>query len=212
MNIYFPNETYYTYVVYAKPSLDQTYQMFVGYGLNKETVIASVKQFRVILNDQNYVFNPADSDPAFLSVDYDDKPQNMGGTGLVTIRVSLSLTAASKMHYEDEFSGDTKAFCQPRSYCAPDEGDDTKCVCAPDTACTDDSVCRWGINDIDCPLAGCFAFGITMPGTFSTGLAKPPVLGKFSQDPNYNWTIPFKTVGSDVAGKQCTYTAPPGVQ
>jgi len=44
LNVYEPNETYYTYLVYAKPSLDQTYQMFVGYGLNKQDVIDSVKQ------------------------------------------------------------------------------------------------------------------------------------------------------------------------
>ena len=204
LNVYQPNQTYYTYFVYATPSLDQTYQMFVGYGLNKAMVEGSVKQFRVILNDQNYIFNPADSDPQFLSVSYDDRSFGNGGTGLVTIRVSLSLTPGSKAAYEMEFANDKPKFCQPATYCAPSG---SQCQCAPNTDCTDSSVCSWAIKDIDCPLKGCFTFGITMPSLFKTGIAtKPPVPAKYSDDKDYNWSIPFDFVDSKVSGAQCHYT------
>jgi hypothetical protein len=198
-NIYFPNQTYYTYFVYATSSMDQTYQMFVGYGLNKAMVIASVQPYRVILNDQDYIFNPA-TGASFLTVTYDDKPLPTG-TGLVTVRVNLSA-------YAGEFNTDKPLFCQPRTYCAP-KGD--QCACAPGTECTDDSVCSWSVKDLDCPLNGCFAFGITMPANFMTGIAKPPVPGKFTDDPNYgtDWAVPWILAKQSTAGKQCTYTAPP---
>ncbi len=156
LSVYQAGQTYYTYFVYAKPSLHQFYQMFVGYGLNKNIVEGSVHQFRAILKDANYIFNPADSDPTFITPTYDDRPLPTG-TGLVTIEVNL-------MNYATEFSTDTPNFCQPRSYCAPNPADQTKCVCAPGTECTDPSVCAWAINDIDCPIKGCFAYGITLPG------------------------------------------------
>jgi hypothetical protein len=198
-NIYLPGQTYYTYFIYAKPSMDQTYQMFVGYGLNKATVEASVQPFRVILNDQNYIFNKA-SGASFLTVSYDDKPLPTG-TGLVTVRVNLSA-------YADEFTKDTPMFCQPRTYCAP-KGD--QCACAPGTECTDDSVCSWAVKDLDCPLNGCFVFGITMLDNFKIGIAKPPVPGKFTDDPDYSmdWAVPFDLVDQSISGKQCHYTSPP---
>jgi hypothetical protein len=195
-NIYFPNETYYTYFVYAKSSMNQTFQLFVGYGLDKKTVEASVKPYRAILNDQNYIFNDA-TGASFLDVSYDDMPLPTG-TGLVTITVHLDA-------YADEFKDDTPKFCQPATYCAPNRN---QCECAPGTECTDNSVCSWAIKDIDCPLNGCFTFGITMPSTFRTGIAKPPVLEKFSDDKSYNWNLPFDLV-QDKNNPQCTYSARP---
>jgi hypothetical protein len=203
LNVYQGGQTYYTYFVYGKPGLHQIYQMFVGYGLDKKLVLGSVHQFRVILNDQAYMFNPADSDPSFINPTYDDRPLP-DGTGLLTVEVNLSA-------YADEFKNDTPQFCQPRSYCAPSQSDQSKCVCAPGSECTDDSVCRWGINDIDCPLKGCFAYGVTLPNGFATGLAKPPAPGKFTDDPDYsiNWGIPWDLVDLGISGKQCHYTMPP---
>jgi len=212
-NIYFPNQTYYTYFIFAKASMNQTYQMFVGYGLDKATVIASVKPYRVKFNQGDlFQFQPA-TGASFLDVNYDDK-RLPTGTGLVTITVHLDAYDGKN----GEFEMDRPKFCQPASYCAP-KGDG--CGCAPGTECTDDSVCAWAIKDIDCPLNGCFAFGITMPPPppmgqcsmpgFKTGCAKPPVPGKFTDDPNYSmdWAIPFDLVGQGISGAQCHYTAPP---
>jgi len=154
----------------------------------------------VILNDANYQFKCVNAGagcitgPSFLTVDYDDTPLPTG-TGLVKITVHLDA-------YQNEFMNDTPKFCQPASYCAPNGN---QCQCAPNTECTDNSVCAWSIKDLDCPLNGCFAFGITLPDNFMTGIAKPAAPGKFSQDQNYNWNLPFQMVGEGVAGKQCTY-------
>jgi hypothetical protein len=199
-SVYQAGQTYYTYFIYGKPSLHQFYEMFVGYGLNKNQVLGSVQQYRVILNDANYIFNPANSDPQFITVTYDDRPLP-AGTGLVTVEVNLSA-------YSSEFTNDTPSFCQPSSYCAPNG---QQCQCAPGSGCTDNSVCSWAIKDIDCPLKGCFAWGITLPPTFQTGVAKPAAPGKFTDDPNYanDWAIPWNLVDQSVSGAQCHYSAPP---
>jgi len=200
-NVYMRNQTYFTYFVYAKSTLNQTYQMFVGYGLNKQMVEASVKPYRVILNDQNYMFNPSTTGASFLNATYDDRSLANGGTGLVSITVHLDA-------YATEFENDIPQFCRPATYC---QANGNQCVCAPNTECTDSSVCAWAIKDIDCPLNGCFAFGITLPDTFATGMAKPPKLGRFTDDPNYikNWGITWDLADQNVSGPQCHYTAPP---
>jgi hypothetical protein len=197
-NIFFPNETYYVYFVYAKASLDQNYQMFVGYGLDKQTVIDSVKPYRALFPSDAFEFQST-SGASFLDVNYDDKPKTMGGTGLVTIHVHLNA-------YADEFEGDKPQFCQPVTYCQANGND--QCKCAPGSSCTDDSVCSWAIKDMDCPIAGCFAFGITLPQTFQTGTAPDPrpVPTKF---PSQNWNTPFDLVDQTITGEQCHYTEQP---
>jgi hypothetical protein len=44
-----------------------------------------------------------------------------------------------------------------------------------------------------------------------TGVANPPKLGKFTDDPNYsmNWGIDWDLVDQSTSGAQCHYTAPP---
>lgn len=200
-NIFFPNTTYYVYFVYAKPSLDQMYQMFVGYGLNKQTVESSVQPFRANFPSDAFTFTAAGGS-SFLDVSYDDRTQANGGTGLVTVHVHLDA-------YASEFAGDIPQFCQPTTYC---QANGNSCECAPGSGCTDNSVCAWAIKDMDCPIKGCFAFGITTPNSFQTGVATtPPVPQKFTDDPNYkeNWDTQYKLVDSTIAGDQCHYTTQP---
>jgi hypothetical protein len=200
LNVYLPGHTYYVYFIYAKPSLEQTYQMYLPTNLTRTQVEALVHQFRTTINTQNYVFNPADNDLKFVKVTGWNQSK-----GIVSINVNLS-------PYASEFTKDTPNFCQPRSYCAPKEEDMSKCGCAPGTECTDDSVCSWGISDIDCPLKGCFAFGITLPTDFETGVSTtPPAPLKFTDDPNYanDWGIPFSPVKKGISGAQCFYSTPP---
>jgi hypothetical protein len=61
---------------------------------------------------------------------------------------------------------------------------------------------------MDCPIAGCFAFGITLPQTFQTGTAPDPrpVPTKF---PSQNWNTPFDLVDQTITGEQCHYTEQP---
>jgi len=196
LNVYLPGQTYYMYYIYAKSDLDQTYQMFVGTGLNKATVEASVQPYRLIANNQDFMFNDVSgSDKPFITKSYDP------GTGLVTVEVNLSA-------YQDEFDAAKMNFCQPTTYCqAQGSPPNTMCVCNPNNKeCTDSSVCSWAIKDIDCPLNGCFAWGIALPATFQAGGVKPPVPTKFPQDPT-NFALPQD--GYSGGGNQCQYTKIP---
>jgi len=202
-NIYLPNTTYYTYFVYAKSTLDQTYQMFVGYGLNKGTVEASVQPYRAKFPSDVFEFNAA-SGASFLDVSYDDRPKANGGTGLVTVHVHLDA-------YASEFTGDRPQFCQPATYCT---ANGAQCECNPNNpdnpGCTagDTSVCSWAIKDMDCPLNGCFAFGIKLPGSFQTGIATtPPAPVQFPNDGN--WQTLYQLVDETITGAQCHYTEQP---
>jgi hypothetical protein len=47
------------------------------------------------------------------------------------------------------------------------------CGCKAGSACTDDKVCSHGTKDIDCPVAGCYGFEITLPSRF---VAQPQAL------------------------------------
>ncbi len=203
LNVYLPGQTYYTYFIYAKPDMDQTYQMFVGYGLDKNTVEASIKQYRLIANDQDFMFNGADNDKLFIvNKSYDPSPKGTSPTaGLVTVEISLSA-------YQDEFDAAKQIFCQPTTYCqAQGSGAQTQCACNPmNKDCTDNSVCSWAIKDIDCPLKGCFSWGITLPNSFATGMAKPPMPTQFPQDPT---KLVLPPDGYSGGGNQCAYTAPP---
>jgi len=205
LNVYLPSQIYYTYFIYAKPGLDQTYQMYVGTGLNPATVIASVQPYRANVAAQNYMFSP-DTGPSFLDVKYGDPTIPPG-----VVQIRMHIDPAS---YQNEFDNDKVNFCKPVSYCMPQgSGAQTQCVCNPanpECKSGDSSVCSWAIKDIDCPTKGCFAFGITLPKTFTAGGVKPPPPGQFTDDPNYStdWNVPFNWQGID-AGPQCAYTSPP---
>jgi len=71
----------------------------------------------------------------------------------------------------------------------------------------------WAVKDIDCPLKGCFAFGVTLPSNFKPGISpNPPAPLKFTDDPNYanDWGIPLMPVDESISGEQCHYSSPPG--
>jgi hypothetical protein len=194
LNVYQPGHTYYTYFVFAKPSTQQTYEVYVGKGLQASSVVQDVHPFRVNIDTSAYKFIRA-TGPSFLTESYDPT------TGLLTVVVDLSA-------YKSEFDRDKTAFCQPRSYCLPNG---SQCACKPGSDCKDDAVCSWAVKDIDCPLLGCFGFGVTLSQTFATGQAQPPSPGCFRDDPLYepHWAEPFHNVPASVSGEQCNYPGPP---
>ena len=197
LNVYMPGVTYYTYFIYAKADMNQTYLMYVGKNLNENMVKSSVVPYRVQFNTGDlFQFNQSTGE-SFLNVGYDKD------SGLASITVHLDA-------YASEFTSAPEAFCQPTTYCSYN-ATTQKCGCAAGTNCTDDNVCKWGTKDIDCPLTGCFAFGITMPASFETGQVQAPAPTKFTNDPNYaqNWGIPWDLVEKSISGAQCHYTAQP---
>ncbi len=209
-SIFQPNQTYYTYFLYGKSSMDQIYQMFVGKNLDPQTVTNSIKPYRVTFPDAAYQFvPPQNGDPQFLFPNPKDQKFYNPTTGLVTIEVKLS-------GYASVFEDSTQNFCQPASYCTWDKTKNS-CGCTPGSECNpNDSPCHWGTKDLDCPTGGCFAFGITLNANFKPlddVNQPPPAPMQYSSDPNYatNWGIGWDYV-QNPNNPQCTYSSKaPGV-
>ncbi|MGH9704577.1 MAG: hypothetical protein ACRD4K_14475, partial [Candidatus Acidiferrales bacterium] len=204
-SVFLQNQTYYFFLIYAKPSTQQTYDIFVGTGATPSDVVASVKPYRVGIDDSNYQFrDPAIGSLPFITVATSDYNAT---TGILTIHVDLS-------GYATEFRNDRKNFCAPPTYCQWTGTDAAgSCGCKPGTDCTDNAVCAWGPKDTDCPTIGCFGFGVTLGPQFSNGPKPgiPPAPILFSQDPNAakNWAVPFDNVLATKSGAQCHYGSPP---
>jgi hypothetical protein len=154
-SVFLGGHTYYVYFLYAKSSMKQTYDIYVGPNTNDAEL--DVKPVR--LDPNNYSIK--DSDGNFASGTY--------ANNILKVTVDLS-------GQQGAFSASKKLFCRPQSYCKAN--DNGSCVCQPGSDCKQDSDCAWGPTDMDCPVdpanpngMQCFGFRFTMPARFEA----PPV-------------------------------------
>jgi hypothetical protein len=204
-NLFQAGQTYWFYFVYAKPSLHQTYSMYIGPGLSEDTAVGLVRTG--LMDPSHYTFSPGLGPDAtsdwITSKSYDST------SGVLSLTIDLGQQG-------NVFAKDQVNFCQPTSYCSYTNG---SCQCNPNNSeCTDNSVCSWGTKEIDCPVAGCFGFSVMMPGpdTFKLG-AQPlpppdPVLFSQGPDSEYFKGVAFTSAPSSVSGAACNYPTPPPVQ
>jgi hypothetical protein len=192
-------QTYYTFLLYAKPTTIQTYQMYVGTGLdpslitNGSTVVSAVQVS--IISSPAYAVTALGSWPSDWTKNYDPT------TGILTITMNMA-------------SADFAATeCQPASFCTMTSGScgcslkSTDATYTPSifkqcqTACSE-----WAVKDIACPDAGCYGFGVTMPSAFSNAThLTPPAPTCF---PNTSdWNEGFAASTNNSGG--CQYTTLP---
>jgi hypothetical protein len=195
-----PGQTYYTMLLFAKPTTRQTYQFYVGPGFNAAT---DVFMARADMSEAPVKFTRAASLPFSWP-----QPQYDATSGLLTVTVDMSFP-----QFQAEYNAAKQSKCAPASFCSWQPATNS---CGSSLPTTDplfaesNSVCsKWTAKDVDCPEGGCYAFGITLPAGFASGpkpnMPPPPV--PFPNDAA--WTQPFVTASSDVAGSQCFYPAPP---
>jgi hypothetical protein len=150
-----PNGTYYTFLLYAKPTTVQTYEMYVGTGVTDTTGLLSAVQ----VNKNTTPFTATTITwPSNWTQNYNST------TGILT--VTMNLTGL-------DFSAPS-ALCQPANFCT---GTASSCSCAlqttdptytPSIFAQCQAACStWAVKDLDCPDAGCYGFSVTMPGTFN---------------------------------------------
>jgi hypothetical protein len=191
-----PNQTYYTMLLFAKPTTRQTYQLYVGPGFN---VATDFFMARADTSDAPVKFTRVASLPSSWP-----QPQYEASTGLLTVTVDMSFP-----EFQTEYNAAKQNKCAPASFCSWQPATNS---CGSSLPATDplfaesNSVCStWPVKDVDCPQGGCYAFGITLPAGFTSGpkpnLPPPPV--PFPTDST--WTRPFVIAPPGVAGPQCYY-------
>jgi hypothetical protein len=203
-NVFSAGQSYYIYVLYSKPSLHQTYSMYIGTGLSQSTALATVTTGVVDpWGGADITFTPGTYHGA--SPDWITAKTYDSASGVLSVTIDLSQQTSV-------FAESTPQFCQPTSYCSVHS--DGSCGCKPGSSCTEDSVCSWGTKELDCPVDGCFGFQLTMPPTFETApvgqpIAPPAPVLFTNGDPYFAPNnVAFASAPESVAGS-CYYATPP---
>jgi hypothetical protein len=207
-NIFEANHTYYVFLVYAKPTTHQTYQMWVGPGLPDnwaETNVFMTRVFPSTINFQTFDQTPAASWPSTWERKYDKL------TGILTVTVDMNFT-----DFTTNFAQAKQDFCLPYSFCTLQSN---KCVCNPADRdfqlCNANNICgAWAGKDIDWPskandpvlgpVNGAYGFGLRFPSGFSAdGQDHRPAPACVMQA-DTGWNIPL--VQAMIPGDACFNT------
>jgi len=191
-NVFQGGQTYTVFFVFGKTSTKQSYSLYIGTGLSQPQAQAVMVPARVVVPGQFTVTpSPGSSWATFGSYDMT--------TGVLTVNVDLS--GATDLNPQE-------AFCQPTSFCTWKSNN--TCGCTANSGCTDDQVCSYATKDIDCPVAGCYGFNLTMPSGFTAtdnGIT-PPMPDLFQNTDPYFQQVTFVNATQSVAG-ECYYQNPP---
>lgn len=199
-SVFRPGQTYYTMLLFARPTTRQTYQFYVGPGFNPATDIFMA---RADTSTAPVKFARGETWPSSWP-----RPQYDASSGLLTVTVDMSFA-----EFQTAYTAAGKAKCAPASFCSWKPVTNSCGSSLPETDplfAESDSVCStWPVKDVDCPQGGCYAFGIKLPAGFTSGPKPnlPPAPLPFPSDST--WKQPFLPASSDVAGGQCFYAAVP---
>lgn len=189
-------QTYYTFLLFAKATTRQTYQLYVG--ANADFVPT---------RDLSIVRANIASSPLVLTPDLPDgtwpaswpAPQYDAKTGILTVTLDMAAFAA-------DFDGAREANCQPPSFCAW-QGDACKCSITETTdpyyaecQADDSEACQAAVRDVDCPAGGCIGFALTLPAQFATDPVKDPRPDAEPFPNDADWTVPFVDASVELAG------------
>jgi hypothetical protein len=189
-------QTYYTMILFAKPSTHQTYQLYVGPGFDLAT---GVFMARADTSSAPTQFTSGGAWPSSWP-----QPQYDPTSGLLTVTVDMSFP-----EFQAAYTGAAQGKCAPTTFCSWQPATSTCASALPPSDpfyVQSGAVCReWPTKDVDCPQGGCYAFGVKLPAGFTTGPKPnlPPARVPFPSD--LYWTQSFVTAPASVSGAQCHY-------
>jgi hypothetical protein len=205
-SVFLGGHTYYVFLLFAKTTTKQSYDIYVG---PNESGKYAIKPVLMDLPGSNYTPNDNPTDKSWFS----QMPYN-SATGTVQVLINLS-------NQQSVFDDSKATFCQPGAFC---QVNGNTCGCKPGTNCTDSSVCTWGQKELDCPLdpsdqthtkMGCYGFAITMPADFQAPAQPVKPDSSFflpfdQKDPDYfkQGLVTFNTTNVKASGG-CVYPGPP---
>ncbi len=197
-NVFQPGQTYYLFLLYAKPGTQQTYQLYVGKDPTFDPT-ASVSLVRASIESAPLGFAPA-AWPAEWTRTYDPD------TGILTVAMTMAPFAS-------EFGAARAASCGPPGFCTWNGSD---CVCALDASdplhadciADDSAICDYAGSSVDCPQGGCVGFSVTLPASFATDPTPDPRPDPMPFPQNADWNVPWTLASQELAGS-CYYPNPP---
>ena len=209
-NVFAAGQSYWVYTLYAKPSLRQKYSFYIGKKLDPGVAQSTITTGIVnpFAGTTPSFLKPGDKDFPPISADWITEPPDYDPEiGVITVIMDLSKQGMT-------FADDLKDSCQPANYCSFDAAKKS-CGCKAGSNCKEDSVCSWGLKEIDCPSFGCYGFQITLPSSFETGTKDnpiPPPDPKLFTDSGDSYfdvgNVKFLAADEGVAGG-CFYSTPP---
>ena len=203
-SVFQANKKYHVFLLFAKPgppttptvpATRETYQIYVGKGLDTATVLSSVVAEKANVSSAAASFTtfawPAGWTKTYQPADSGEPPR---GGGILTVTVDLSAAAGSGFptDYTNSIynsSNPTQTRCQPSTMCAwSTTNSDCECNISsnpidplgqfylrndcmqgnPDGSDPGTAFCKWAISDVDYPDAGAYGFSFTPGGTFAT--------------------------------------------
>lgn len=193
LNVFQAGGTYYTFLVFAKPTTKQTWQVYVGPGF---TLATDAWPVRVDIRPNPPVFTPP-------TLPVDQKwPAGWSATlkgDVLEVTMDMNLDA-----FRTPWVAAQKRACGPASFCEPSA---TECVCAVDPVTKQkkdplchDAVCSWAGNDADCPEGGCWGFGFRMGKDFKTDPVANPRPPRQCFDATKGWGVAWKPASEALAG------------
>lgn len=193
-------QTYWTFLLYAKPTTVQSYQMYIGAGLDPSlitggnTVVAAIQVNRA---QSPFTATTISTWPSAWTRTYDKT------SGILSVTMNLNSM---------DFTA-TTGQCKPANFCT---GNATACSCAlkptdptytPSIYAQCQQACSvWAVKDVDCPDAGCYGFSVIMPSAFSNAThLTPPAPGCFPD--TSAWNLGFAQPTGNSGG--CQYPSLP---
>lgn len=215
VNVFQAGKTYALMFLFAKNSTRQTYRLYVGNNFNKD---ANVRALRGAILTKPTTFSADSNVSKWLTTEY--------ANGILTINIDFALAADLK-------PSKANGSCQPQTFCTMNASDNCVCSLADDDplvlanpgikASCNRACGHWAMKDMDCPIGGCYAVGITMGSDFvaddvqrrpqPTAFPGPTVMSLAPGSGDRGWETLFSrtaTLPDGKAGGTCYYDKVPG--
>jgi hypothetical protein len=166
INVFRENQTYYLFLIFAKESTTQTYRFYVGDPKTTSFEPANIHMVQAQIGLNPIKYDDLGTIPAGRARWLNNDKDSSKGVIEVELKLSDLPDVATK------FKTAKVSKCGPTTYCKSitvkdDKNNDVdKCVAKNDE--NDDSVCKWGVADLDCPSGGCYGIRFTLPQGFAT--------------------------------------------
>ena len=160
LNVFESGKTYYAFLLFARSTTKQTYQLYVGDGFNPDTDVSAV---RANVTGVPVTFPTTITPWPWAKPDYTN--------GVLTVTLDMS---AAPLNFKTNYDTTRKQSCLPESFCSPSgEGDQLQCKCSDQLKTSDpqlfaecqkdnDAICSWAVKDVDCPDGGCYGFAVKL--------------------------------------------------